>query len=263
MTTQTAEFPVQVHRRGQVSDQESDYVRERVLAALRHASEPVLFARARLTRLADPALERPAVAQANVDLSGRQIRCQVAHATMTEAVDALHDRLVTQLQRAARHWEAIRGSQPVEEPGEWRRARRPTQRPEYFPRPAEERRTLRHKTFTPSGATVEEAAFDMDLLDYDFHLFTELGSGQVSVLYRVEEGYRLAQVEPAPELVAQGSVPVTVSPLPPPELTEEQAVERLEQTQWPFVFFRDAASGRGRLLYHRYDGDYGLITPSD
>lgn len=263
MSTQTADLPLQVHRGGTISDQEADYARERVLAALRHASEPVLFARARLTRLTDPALERPAVAQANVDLNGRPIRCQVARATMTEAVDDLHDRLMTRLQRAARHWEAIRGGRPLEEPGEWRRAQSPAERPEHFPRPREERRVLRHKSFTPKDATVEEAAFDMDLLDYGFDLFTELGSGQVSVLYRTENGYRLAQVEPAPGRVTPGSVPATVSHQAPPALSEQEAKERLEQTGWPFVFFRDAASGRGRVLYHRYDGDYGLITPAD
>jgi hypothetical protein len=29
----------------------------------------------------------------------------------------------------------------------------------------------------------------------------------------------------------------------------------------PFTFFVDAGTGRGRLIYHRYDGHYGLITP--
>jgi Sigma 54 modulation/S30EA ribosomal protein C terminus len=28
----------------------------------------------------------------------------------------------------------------------------------------------------------------------------------------------------------------------------------------PFVFFVDPETGRARLLYHRYDGHYGLIA---
>jgi hypothetical protein len=28
------------------------------------------------------------------------------------------------------------------------------------------------------------------------------------------------------------------------------------------VFYLDADHARGRLLYHRYDGHYGLITPA-
>jgi hypothetical protein len=29
----------------------------------------------------------------------------------------------------------------------------------------------------------------------------------------------------------------------------------------PFPFFVDAARSRGSVVYHRYDGHYGLITP--
>ncbi|WP_327048745.1 sigma 54 modulation/S30EA ribosomal C-terminal domain-containing protein [Microbispora sp. NBC_01189] len=30
----------------------------------------------------------------------------------------------------------------------------------------------------------------------------------------------------------------------------------------PFVFFAGRRTGRGNVVYHRYDGHYGLITPS-
>ncbi|MFI8458033.1 sigma 54 modulation/S30EA ribosomal C-terminal domain-containing protein [Kitasatospora sp. NPDC085464] len=47
-----------------------------------------------------------------------------------------------------------------------------------------------------------------------------------------------------------------------PELTVAEAVSRLDLTGLPFVFFTDTATGRGNVLYHRYDGHYGLITPA-
>ena len=31
----------------------------------------------------------------------------------------------------------------------------------------------------------------------------------------------------------------------------------------PFLFFLDPEQGRGALLYHRIDGHYGLITPTE
>ncbi|MER5635531.1 sigma 54 modulation/S30EA ribosomal C-terminal domain-containing protein [Kitasatospora sp. NPDC002227] len=40
-----------------------------------------------------------------------------------------------------------------------------------------------------------------------------------------------------------------------------EAVKGLELGGWPSVFITDAATGRGNVLYHRYDGHYGLITP--
>lgn len=35
-----------------------------------------------------------------------------------------------------------------------------------------------------------------------------------------------------------------------------------EPTALPFLFFAEPASGRGRLLYRRYDGHYGLVRPA-
>ena len=31
----------------------------------------------------------------------------------------------------------------------------------------------------------------------------------------------------------------------------------------PFLLFRNADTGRGNVLYRRYDGHYGLVTPAD
>jgi ribosome-associated translation inhibitor RaiA len=264
MTTHfTADVPV--HTRGAVTSDEAAYARARIEAVLRYARDPVLFVRVQLTRLADPALSRPAVAQVNLDLNGRLVRAQVARPTMREAVDEVHDRLRDRLQRATGDWEAIRGARPSDQPHEWRHGSVPTERPSYFPRPVEERQVVRHKAFSLAEMTVDEAAFDLAMLDYSFHLFTEVGSGVDSVLYRTDDGVglRLAQVDPRPDDVVYGSTPVTVSTQPAPELTVQEATERLTVTGWPFVLFRDATNGRGCVLYHRYDGHYGLITPAD
>src|SRR5690606_26951060 len=104
----------------------------------------------------------------------------------------------------------------------------------------------------------------MELLDYDFHLFTEEGTGMASVLYREgPTGYRLSQVAPTSEdQLAPFELPVTISSTPPPCLTVDQATERLNLTGLPFLFFIDAAQGRASVLYRRYDGHYGLITPA-
>jgi hypothetical protein len=44
-------------------------------------------------------------------------------------------------------------------------------------------------------------------------------------------------------------------------LTVSEAVARLERLGLPFVFFANPVTERGRVLYHRYDGRYGLGTP--
>ena len=66
----------------------------------------------------------------------------------------------------------------------------------------------------------------------------------------------------SPDQLAPFQLPLTISPQPIPCLTVEQATDRLGLLGLPFLFFIDAAQGRASVLYHRYDGHYGLITPA-
>jgi ribosome-associated translation inhibitor RaiA len=240
-----------------------DYVQEKIGGLSRLAHQPVLYARVRLSIHADQAVTRPVVAQANLDLNGRLVRAQVQGETAREAVDRLEARLRHRLERVAERWETKRGNTSQAGPHEWRHQSEPAHRPNYFPRPADERRIIRRKSFTLGTRTVDEAAQEMELLDYDFHLFTEKGTKQASVLYRAQPtGYRLAQVKPSPEELAPYELSVAISPQPAPRLTLERAKERLYLLGLPFLFFVDMDQGRADVLYHRYDGHYGLICPA-
>lgn len=109
----------------------------------------------------------------------------------------------------------------------------------------------------------------MDAMDYDAHLFTDGATGEDAVVYRAgPSGLQLARqhrMHPPQRsgTAAAEPVPLTVNPHPTPTLTEAGAVEWLCGHGLPFVFFTDAATGRGPLLYRRYDGDLGLITAAD
>ncbi|MDI3314079.1 MAG: HPF/RaiA family ribosome-associated protein [Mycobacterium sp.] len=257
-----AVLDVEVTTHGQLSDG-VDYARRKIGALGRFTHQPVLHAHVKLGRHADPAVPRRVIAQANLDVNGRLVRAQVEGATTREAIDRLEARLRHQLEHVAEHWEARRGKMPSGQPHEWRHQAEPAHRPSYFPRPPEQRQIIRHKSFTLGTLSVDEAAEEMELLDYDFHLFTEKGTRQASVLYRAgSTGYRLAQVKPSPQELAPHELPVTVSSQPPPRITVQEAVERLSLLGLPFLFFIDAAEGRAGVLYHRYDGHYGLISPA-
>ncbi|WP_438310190.1 sigma 54 modulation/S30EA ribosomal C-terminal domain-containing protein [Streptomyces sp. HUAS TT3] len=253
---------VQVETRGGVSAEDTAYARDKVRAVFGQAPGPVLFARVKLTRFANPAMERPVMAQANLDVNGRPARAHVAGTNATEAADLLRERLKGALARMAEQQEARHRRTPPGPAHAWRHGDEPTHRPGYFPRPVEEREVVRHKAFALTFESPDEAADDLETLDYGFQLFTDAGSGEDSVLYRSDpEGYRLAQVHPRPDLIGPVAVPLTVSQAAAPRMTVAAAKERLGVTGWPFVFFADAGTGRGNVLYHRYDGHYGLITP--
>jgi ribosome-associated translation inhibitor RaiA len=240
-----------------------DYVQEKIGGLVRYTHQPVLHARVRLSRHADPAVSRPVVAQANLDVNGRLVRAQVEGDTAREAVDRLEARLRNRLERVTERREVKRDNASQANSHEWRHQSEPTRRPNYFPRPADQRRIIRRKSFTLGTRTVDEAAHEMELLDYDFHLFTEKGTKQASVLYRTgPTGYRLAQVKPMPEKVARYELPLSISPQPAPVITVQDAKQRLILLGLPFLFFVDADQGRADVLYHRYDGHSGLICPA-
>ncbi|UXA14693.1 HPF/RaiA family ribosome-associated protein [Mycobacterium sp. SMC-8] len=239
----------------------ADYAQAKIGGLSRLARRPVTYARVRLTRRHDPAVERPVIAQANLEVGGFLVRAQVEAVTAREAVDELEARLRRRLKHLAERWDAPRG--PDAAPP-WRHEEKAQRSPRALERTAPEPRLVRRKSYAMAPCTVDEAVTEMELLDYDFHLFTESGSGTAAVIYRSgPTGYRLALVAPA---LAGEVTPyrelVTISPHPLPCLREQDALERLALLDLPFLFFVDAAQGRASVLYRRFDGDYGLLTPA-
>ena len=254
--------PLRIATTGGVAQTDVDYAQRKVEHVLARVGRPVPYARLRLSFAGDPAVSRPAHAQVNVDVDGRLVRAQVGAATMHEAADLVQARLADKLARAARSWESLRGGRPVAEPGQWRHQSIPAQRPEYFPRPRAERRIIRHKAFAVARETVDEAAFDMEMADYDFFLFTDATTGVDCLLDRGGPGsYRVTGTRTARHEPTGCSVPVAVCPDRPSRLTATAAARRLSLTGAAYLFFIDRGTGRGNVVYHRYDGHYGLITP--
>jgi ribosome-associated translation inhibitor RaiA len=252
---------IDVILRGELPAEVADYARDRIPALGDELEVPILFTRIRLTRETNPAYDRPIRAQGNLVLKGRVVRAVVDGRSAYEAVDLLYDRLRAQLTRHAPDWESRRGSRPSDEPHEWRHNSEPTRRPAHFPRPVEEREVIRHKSFAPRRISPDEAVWEMEQLDYDFHLFTDEQTARDAVVYRGgPTGYRMARVAPGPEPSSQ--TPITLSPVPAARLSLDEARERLELAGLPFVFFVDRHTDLGCVLYTRYDGHYGLITPS-
>jgi len=69
MDAESLQVQTEVH--GAVPGTAIELMARKVRSLLRLVPEPVLFARVKLTMATDPAVERPAVAQANLDLNGR------------------------------------------------------------------------------------------------------------------------------------------------------------------------------------------------
>jgi hypothetical protein len=166
------------------------------------------------------------------------------------------------LEHRAQHRQALRKRPGTSPPGEWRHDDPRTQRPDYFDRPADERELLRHKTYAADELTPDAAAFDMDQLDFDFYLFRDLASGEDVLLeHTTADSYRLTRLHPAPVDTGPTAVVLEVAEHPAPTLSLDEAIERIAVDGEPYLFFANAATGQGNVIYHRYDGHYGLIAP--
>lgn len=241
-----------VTTRGEVTLAAPDYARTKLLNVVEKLHEPVLAARVKLTQESHHTVTKPSIAQATIDLNGRPVRAHVAAATMQEAIDLLQERLRARIERVRAHGHHVRHPERFAAGREHRPQRR---------EPAGgERRVVRHKSYALGRRTSWEAVLELEVMDYDFHLYTDAVTGDDRVVRHdgATGTYRIASAGAPPE----AEPGISVSTRSVPELTVSEAALRLDLGGLPFVFFIEAGTGRGNVLYHRYDGHYGLITPA-
>ena len=215
---------------GTVTKRARRYATDKIAKLIRLSPTPLLSAHLRVTRTAHRDPTKRVIVEANVDANGRPVRVQVAASNTYVAIDLARDRLQRKLSQLGHHPARHQGRERAHRPG-------------YVQRPPVEREVVRRKMFQPATATAEEAALDLEMMDYDFLLFTDTVSGMDSLVCRAGVGGQ--QVVPLPRA---------------PRLSLIAALGVLDLTDAPFVFFADAETARGNVLYRRHDGHYGLIT---
>ncbi|MER6362319.1 sigma 54 modulation/S30EA ribosomal C-terminal domain-containing protein [Kitasatospora sp. NPDC001527] len=205
--------------------------------------------------------------QVNAEVDGRRIRVQEAAADLGEALDRLTEGLRVRMAAVTSGWTprpwprrirtralltTVAPGTPDGPPAAVARAG--------LPDPAGPPRIVRRKRAQLVWCSPDAAARTMDAMDYDIHLFTDPATETDAVVYRVgPTGYRLARTVAAGP-PTRPAVPLTLSPCGAPELTEDQAAARLAAAELPYLFFAQPGSGRGRVLYRRFDGGLGLIA---
>ena len=241
-----------------------DYATGKLTHLASHERAPILFGEVRLTLEPNPARERPATAEAVFVVNGDPVRAHVAAHDLPEAVDLLEDRMARRLERHRRRGTDRARRMHGQAEHEWRHGDPPAHRPEYFDRPVDERRLVRRKTFTMGEMTCDEAADALDLLGHDFLLFANLATGADAVVfYGDDHGLELIDASGRDDAVgADTVVPVRLSGHGTPRCTVEEAAAQLDVDVLPFVFHVDPGTGRGSVVYRRYDGHYGVITPA-
>lgn len=236
-------FNTRVEGKGEVSHEVLAYLGDAVDHALRFVEAPVSSARAMLTLRPDHSVDHRARAEVSVHVNGTITRAQTFAPTLREAVDALVGKLEAQLRKQSSSVgrESIRKGEAAHD---WDQNTRPVDQSVYTERDPDDRTIVRHKTFGTLRATLDEARWDMDQLDYDFFLFCDDATNTDAVVSRQEDGS--VELRHLGEVTTMGT---------------DQAITWLNETGARFVFYRDLDTDRGAVIYRRYDGNYGLLTP--
>lgn len=245
--------------RGDVAADMVAYAREKLVALALDAPGPVLDLQLRLDHHGDPARDCPNHVEVAINLDGRPIHARGTAATMTEAIDSALTRLRRRLESCAEQPQSVLLRH--RDGRSWHHGDRPSERTRYFPRPPEEREIVRRKTFAMSSESIEGALFDLEALDHDFFLFVNDETGEENVVYRENGDYGLMQPTPTAAAVERVGIALRTGSRPH-RMKLRDACDALDQTEVPFVFYIDVETGRGRIVYRRYDGHYGLVTPA-
>lgn len=257
---EAATVEIEVVNRTGVPKGAVSYAKDRLDHIVDQIPDTVHAARIKLSMSSNPSAQDAAVVESTIDLGGSFLRVAASAGTLHEAVDQVLSKLRSKVEsRRDRRRHSPTGLRSAD--GEWRHGNRPTPMLPYFDRPPEEREIVRHKTFAPTDMTVEEAAWDADLMDFDFFLFVELNTGKDCVLERTDSSYILHGLGDATVEAESNSAQFEFAADIPPVQTLTVAIEVLDQGGLPFHFFVNAKSSRGNVLYRRFDGHYGLITP--
>ncbi len=241
---QASDIPIEIEAKGGVPDRDIDYLGERLERVLRPMADRIAHVRVLMTihHERDPGAQ--ARVRVTIHAKGETIRSEVIAPTIRDGISGVESRLHRQLEhRAKRAKNDPRGKAP--KPGEWRHGNLPTPRHAGFDRPTEERELITRKSPTTLRSTLDEARWDRFVLGYDFFLFVDTDTGRDALLASGEDSDTevLVDIEEAPTM------------------SVGEATTWLDQTAQDFHFFRDQENDRGAVIYRRYDGHYGLLTP--
>jgi ribosome-associated translation inhibitor RaiA len=237
--------------------------RQRVEELERYMSEPPAGAVRVTLRHMNPGSKREYVADGDLRYDGRILAAHAAAASPLQAVDELTERLRRQLRRTVDEDVARRNEPSVIQKALDGIDQGLGNRPEASLKPPEEREIVHRRTYDDEPMGTVQAAANLLDLDLEFYLFRHVATGEDAVVYRRDDG-RIGLIHPQGSELADQDLDIVV---PEPNrysgpLTLTQAREEMDVLNHRFLYFIDAEDGRGKVLYLRHDGDYGLVEPA-
>jgi hypothetical protein len=238
-----------------------DAARAYVAALGRYVSRPVNGTRLALDSISSLGFRRRYVAHAQLTVRGRVLAARAVGPSAATAAEEAAQRLRRQIEAIAGAGVALRN-----DPRTIQRAmrdllgeRRPP--PPVRPKPPAERQIVPRHTYAPEPESTLTAVADMLDLDEQFHLFSHVRTKEdVVVHWRSDRRIGLLFPRGSP-LADERDVVVPMPSRYSDPLDLRTARAEMDLLDHRFLYFVHAEDQRGRVLYLRFDGDYGLVQP--
>jgi ribosome-associated translation inhibitor RaiA len=256
--------PVDFAVEGEIASDELEDARREFEKVWRAGGEDRLIGPARVTlrHVGDVRGGRPYVADASALFEGRTLAAHAAGATAVQAAEQAADRLLRQLRRIVDADVALRNEPRVIRKALESLPESSDNRPEGARKPPQEREIVRRRPYLETPLSTLEAVNELLDLDVQFFLFRHVRTSEDVVVHRRDDG-RIGLLFPKGSVLADENDVV----VPEPSRYEEpislrKAREEMDWLNHRFLYFIDADDGRGKVLYLRHDGDYGLVAPA-
>jgi hypothetical protein len=217
----------------------------------RYVDRQVPAARLALDHIESVGFRRRYVARAHITAGGRVLAARAIAPSAAMAADIAAERLRRQLGRITGAYVALRNEPDRQAPSPPPVQRKP---------PAERAVVPRHTYATEPEPTLSAVA---DLLDLgeEFHLFSHVRTGE-DVVVHWRDDRRIGLLFPPGSRLADenGVVIPTPSRYSSPSTFDAVRAE-MDALEHRFLYFVHAEDERGKVLYLRFDGDYGLVQP--
>jgi ribosome-associated translation inhibitor RaiA len=247
---------VDLHVGDGVPRDQAEEARERLASLGAYTDEPVLSARLTLRRTGQVP---PYAADASMLLDGRLLAAHATGRRVLQAADEVVERLRRQLLRVKGADVALR-NEPRTIAAALRSLPIPDNRSVAQPKPPEEREIIRRRPYSSIPLSTVDAVAELLDLDVLFHLFLHARTDEWVVVHRRDDDW-VGLIHPQGSVLAdEGDIVVPQPSRYSEPLSLETARAEMDVLNHRFLYFT-GADGRGRVLYLRHDGDYGLVEP--
>ena len=135
-------------------------------------------------------------------------------------------------------------------------------RPQARLKPPEKREIVHRRPYLDVPLSTLEAVNELLDIDVEFFLFRHVRTGEDVVVYRRDDGKIGLLFPPGSALADENDIVVPQPSKYDRPLTLSEARAEMDIVNHRVLYFIDAESGRGKVIYLRHDGDYGLVEPA-